>query len=156
MQLAFMEEHGYSFTFTDYSICLNGTWLPYVYTAPNVITRRKMYNYCYFSTITVIYDAQKVGLVQIEDLRKNNDYAMWLQIIESCNAYRFPQRLSYYIKHDDSISGGSKLKLIKHHYILWRVAEHKSPVAACVLTVRNLFWGVIKKIVYKKKIKVEG
>ena len=39
---------------------------------------------------------------------------------------------------------------------VWRVAEHKSPEAACILTVRNLFWGTIKKIVYKKKINVVG
>ena len=29
-QLQFMKEHGYSFTFTDYRIKLNGRWLPYI------------------------------------------------------------------------------------------------------------------------------
>ena len=155
-QIAFMEQNGYKFTCTDYRIQLNGEWLPYIYTCPNKVTEFKMKNYCYFSTITVMYDREHVGLIQIENVRKNNDYAMWLRIIEKTPCYRLPECLSSYIKHEGSISSGSKLKLIKHHYILWRVAEHKSPVAACVLTVRNLFWGVIKKIVYKKKIKVEG
>ena len=153
-QIAFMEQNGYKFTCTDYRIQLNGEWLPYIYTCPNKVTEFKMKNYCYFSTITVMYDREYIGLIQIENIRKNNDYAMWLKIIKKAPCYRLPECLSSYIKHDGSISSGSKLKLIKHHYILWHVAEHKSPIAAWVLTFRNLFWGTIKKIVYKKKIKV--
>lgn len=153
-QLRFMQEHDYKFTYTDYRIQLNGTWLPYVYTGPDVVTPRKMKDYCYFSTITVIYDREYVGLIQIEPVRKNNDYAMWLKIIRKTPCYRFPQCLSSYIKHDGSISSGSKLKLIRHHYILWRVAEKKDPVSAVVLTGRNLFWGVLKKLRYKTAIEV--
>ena len=149
-QIAFMNETGYKFTYTDYKINLNGAWLPYIYYGPNVVTKRKMKDYCYFSTITVMYDREYIGLIQIEPIKKNNDYAMWLKIIEKTPCYRFSECLSYYIKHEGSISSGSKLKLIKHHYILWRIAEHKNPVSAFVLTLRNLFWGVIKKIKYKK------
>lgn len=149
-QIAFMEKNGYKFTFTDYDIQLNGEWLPYVYTGPSKVTEWKMKNYCYFSTITVMYDREYVGLIQIESVKKNNDYAMWLKIIKKAPCYRLPECLSSYIKHEGSISSGSKLKLIKHHYIMWRVAEHKNPVSAWVLTFRNLFFGVIKKIKYKK------
>lgn len=151
-QLTFMDETGYRFTYTDYQIQLNGQWLPYIYYGPNAVTKRKMKDYCYFSTITVMYDREYVGLIQIEPLRKNNDYAMWLKIIEKTPCYRLDESLSYYIKHEGSISSGSKLKLIKYHYILWRVSENKSPVSAVLLTIRNLFWGVIKKIKYKEKI----
>lgn len=150
-QIAFMKENGYAFSYTDYMIQLNGKWLPYVYTGPNVVTRRKMYDYCYFSTITVMYDREVIGLVQIENLRKNNDYAMWLQAIEKSNCYRLPECLSYYIKHEGSVSSGSKLKLIKWHYLLFRKGLHRSRFVSVILTLRNLFFGVIKKIVYKKK-----
>lgn len=150
-QIAFMMEKGYAFSYTDYMIQLNGEWLPYIYMGPRVVTRRKMYDYCYFSTITVMYDRDVIGLIQIESLRKNNDYAMWLQAIEKSNCYRFPECLSYYIKHEGSISSGSKFKLIKWHYILYKKGLHKSKFASIILTARNLFFGVIKKIVYKKK-----
>ncbi len=152
-QLAFMKEHGYKFSYTDYRICLNGEWMPYIVTAPNYVNKRRLYNYCYFSTITVMYDREYVGLIQIEDLKKNNDYAMWFEIIKKTPAYRLPECLSYYIKHDDSISGGSKWKLIKHHYILYRKGLKKGRIASAFLTLNNLFWGVIKKIKYKEKIK---
>lgn len=154
-QLAFMKEHGYAFTFTDYRIQLNGNWLPYRYTGPDVVNKRKMYNYCYFSTITVIYDRDVVGLIQIENLKKNNDYAMWLQAVEKTKCYRFPECLSNYIKHENSVSSGSKMKLIKWHYILFRKGLHKSAVFSALLTVNNLFHGVIKKIRYKELIQEE-
>lgn len=150
-QISFMLKTGYKFTYTDYQIQLNGEWLPYIYYGPQTVNKRKMKDYCYFSTITVMYEREYVGLIQIEPIRKNNDYAMWLKIIEKTPCYRLGESLSYYIKHEGSISSGSKLKLIKHHYILWHTAEHKNPISACVLTVRNLFWGVIKKIKYKRK-----
>lgn len=151
-QLDFMVTNGYSFTYTDYQIQLNGQWQPYIITGPNVVGKWKMYNYCYFSTITVMYDREKIGLVQIADLKKNNDYAMWLQIIEKSKCYRLPQCLSYYIKREGSISSGSKLKLIKHHYILFRKGLGKNAVVSALLTVNNLFYGVLKKLFYKKKI----
>ena len=102
-QIRFMEKNGYKFTYTDYRIQLNGEWLPYVYTGPNVVNRRKMRDYCYFSTITVMYDREFIGLIQIEPIRKNNDYAMWLKIIEKSPCHRLNECLSYYIKHDGSI-----------------------------------------------------
>ncbi|MCF2627780.1 glycosyltransferase family 2 protein [Fusobacterium mortiferum] len=152
-QLNFMKKNDYSFTFTDYNIRLNGKWLPYVYTAPDIITKQKMYNYCYFSTITVMWKREKIGLIQIGNLKKNNDYAMWLHAIEKSNAYRLPECLSSYIKHDNSISSGNKLKLIKYHYILFRKGLKKGKILSCIFTIRNLFFGIIKKVKYKKYVK---
>ena len=155
-QIKFMENNGYSFTFTDYRICLNGEWLPYICTGPNKINKRKMYNYCYFSTITVMYDREKIGLIQIADLRKNNDYAMWLQAIEKSNAYRLPECLSFYIKHDGSVSSGNKIKLIKWHYILFREGLGKNAFISGLLTINNLVHGVWKKFYYKQRTESKG
>lgn len=128
-QLKFMAGHSYAFTFTDYRICLNGTWLPYINTAPDVINKRKMYDYCYFFTSTVMYDRERIGLIQIADLKKNNDYAMWLQAIEKSDAYRLPECLSFYIKHNGSISSGNKLNLVKWHYKLFRNGGAELPLS---------------------------
>lgn len=149
-QLRFMVKNGYSFTYTDYRIQLNGEWMPYINTAPDRISKRKMYAYCYFSTITVMYDQTQVGLIQIADLKKNNDYAMWLQAVEKVECYRFPVCLSYYIKHDGSVSSGSKVKLIKWHYLLFRKGLNKNPFISSILTANNLIHGVVKKLVYKE------
>lgn len=149
-QIKFIEDNDYAFVYADYRICLNGIWENVVRTAPNKINKRKIYNYCYFSTITVMYDVEKVGLIQIEDLKKNNDYAMWIQALSKVDAFRQPECLAYYIKHDDSVSSGSKWKLIKYHYIMWNQGLHKSKIISVILTINNLFHGVLKKIIYKE------
>ena len=151
-QIRFMEENCYAFTYTDYRICLNGTWMPYVNIGPDRVNKRRMYDYCYFSTITVIYDRDKIGLIQVANLRKNNDYAMWLQAIEKSDAYRLPECLSFYIKHDGSVSSGSKAKLIRWHYLLFREGLGKDPLTAWLLTVNNLIHGLWKKVYYKESI----
>ncbi len=148
-QIAFMEQNGYAFTFTDYRIRLNGEWLPYINTGPDVVNKRKMYNYCYFSTITVMYDVNVIGLIQIENLRKNNDYAMWLKAIEKSKAYRLSECLSYYIKHSGSVSSGKKIKLLVWHYALFRIGQNRGRFISAVLTLNNLIHGVFKKIKYK-------
>lgn len=149
-QLSFMKKNRYAFTFTDYRIQLNGKWMPYINTGPMIVDKRAMYNYCYFSTITVMYDRKAVGLIQIPDLKKNNDYAMWLQAVEKVKCYRLPECLSYYIKHDGSISSGSKWKLIKWHYLLFRIGLKKGVFMSVLLTSNNLVHGVIKKYKYKE------
>ena len=151
-QLNFMVENKYDFTFTDYRICLNGNWEKYKHTAPNVVNYRKIKKYCYFSTITVMYNSEVIGLVQIGDIRKNNDYAMWLKALKETNAYRYPKCLSYYIKHDDSISSGSKLKLIKWHYILFRKECKYSRIHSVLLTIGNVWHGFWKRFRYKEKV----
>ena len=125
-QVKFIKENEYAFIYSDYRICNNEIWENVIRTAPNKVNKRKIYHYCYFSTITVMYDREKVGLIQIEDLKKNNDYAMWIQALSKVDAYRLPECLSYYIKHDNSVSSGNKLKLIKYHYIMWNKGLHKS------------------------------
>lgn len=150
LQLKFMQKNDYAFTYTDYRTQLNGEWLPYIHISPNYIDKKKMYNYCYFSTITVMYDKTKVGLIQIANLKKNNDYAMWLQAVERVDCHRLPECLSYYIKHDGSISSGNKFKLIKWHYLLFRKGLNKGPIVSYFLTLNNLVHGIIKKIKYRE------
>ena len=150
-QIDFMTRNNYDFSFTDYRVSNNDILSDYVITAPNIVTKRKLYNWCYFFTSTVMYDKEKIGLIQIEDLKKNNDYAMWFQALEKTNAYRLSECLAYYNRHDNSISSGSKLKLIKHHYILYRKELKKGKIISIILTINNLIFGLIKKIKYKEK-----
>lgn len=150
-QVNFLKNNNYYFVYCDYRICLNGVWEKVVRTAPKKVNKRKIFNYCYFSTITVLYDANAVGLIQIADLKKNNDYAMWIKALSKVDAYRLPECLSFYIKHDNSISSGNKLKLIKYHYILWRTGVGKNRLSSFLLTINNVFHGFFKKIFFKRR-----
>ena len=150
-QIAFMEKNDYRFSYTNYieideESSPNGKSV----TGPKRITKHGMYNYCWMGCLTVMYDADTVGLIQIADIKKNNDYAMWLKVCKKADCYLLDETLARYRKRSGSISNHGYMKLIKWHYKLYLEAENKNPISSFVLTVRNLFFGVIKKIMYVK------
>lgn len=98
--------------------------------------------------LTVMYNAEKIGLIQIEDIRKNNDYAMWLKICKKADCYLLDEELAMYRKRSGSISNHSYWKLIKWHYKLYREAEHQNVVSSIFNTCRNMVFGIYKKIKY--------
>ena len=151
-QIAFMENHDYHFSYTNY-IEIDEKSIPngkHV-TGPKRITKHGMYNYCWMGCLTVMYDVETVGLIQIEDIKKNNDYAMWLKVCKKANCYLLDENLARYRKRSGSISNHGYMMLIKWHYVLYHEAEKKNPISSVVLTARNLLFGVIKKIKYVKR-----
>lgn len=151
-QILFMKNNGYHFTYTNYieideQSKANGKSV----TSPKRITKHGMYNYCWMGCLTVMYDADAVGLIQIADIKKNNDYAMWLKICKKANCYLLDETLASYRKRSGSISNHGYMKLLKWHYRLYREAENKSMISSFILTVRNLFFGVLKKLRYVKE-----
>lgn len=150
-QISFMEENDYHFSYTNYmEIDENAKPNGRSVTGPKKITRHGMYNYCWMGCLTVMYDVEAVGLIQVADIKKNNDYAMWLKACKKVNCYLLDEVLAKYRKRGGSISNHGYIKLIKWHYKLYREAEKRSPFVSAILTLRNLFWGVLKKIRYVK------
>lgn len=150
-QINFMLENGYHFSYTNYveideNSVPNGKYV----TGPKKITKTGMYNYCWPGCLTVMYDADVIGLVQIADIKKNNDYAMWLKVCKKADCFLLNETLSEYRKRSGSISNHSYKALIKWHYILYHDADNKNGVASFVLTVRNMLFGFAKKIIYVK------
>lgn len=151
-QIAFMAQNGYAFSYTNYSeINEDSTPKGVVVTGPKKITKAGMYAYCWSGCLTVMYDADKVGLVQIEDIKKNNDYAMWLKVCQKANCYLLDEDLASYRKRSGSISNHSYTALIKWHYKLFREAEKMNPLSAAVCTCVNLVCGVYKKLLLVKR-----
>ena len=109
------------------------------------------YNYCWPGCLTVMYDAEVVGLVQINDIKKNNDYAIWLKVCKKADCYLVNEVLAKYRRgRVGSISSNGIVKMIKWHYKLYRDAEGQNVLLAVVNTVRNLVCGLYKKIRYVK------
>ena len=153
-QINFMKNNNYYFSYTNYEeIDENDNSLNKLITGPKRITRTEMYNYCWPGCLTVMYDAEKIGLIQIEDLKKNNDYAIWLKVIKKAECYLLNENLAKYRKRSGSISNHNFLKLVKYHYLLYKNGEKMNIAMSCLFTLRNLCFGLIKKIKYYKSIK---
>ena len=110
-------------------------------TGPKKITKMGMYRYCWPGCLTVMYDAEKIGKIQIADIKKNNDYAMWLKVIKKANCYHYDKVLAQYRKRSGSISNHGYLKLVKWHYKLFKEADNKNSITSLFLTLQNLIYG---------------
>ena len=154
-QIKFMEDHGYCFTYTNYvEIDASGKRNGVTVTGPKRITKTGMFNYCWPGCLTVMYDAEKVGLIQIADIKKNNDYAMWLKVCKKADCYLLDEDLALYRRgRTGSISTHSIKKLIGWHYKLHKEAEGQNRWIALFNTGRNLMFGFYKKKRYVKRDK---
>jgi glycosyltransferase involved in cell wall biosynthesis len=151
-QLKFMVENGYAFSYTRYEeIDERGNPTGTLVGGPKRITKTGMFNYCWPGCLTVMYNREIVGDIQIADIRKNNDYAIWLKACRRADCYLLPETLAKYRKRGGSISNHSYIALIKWHYKLYREAEDLNPVCSFWITGRNLAFGVWKKFKYVER-----
>ena len=147
-QLAFMQQNGYAFSYHKYEeIGENGVSLNHIVSGPSHITHQSMRAYCWLGCLTVMYRRDIMPDLQIPDIRKNNDYAMWLLLSKQTDCYLLPETLAYYRRRGGSISHQSYLTLIMWHYRLFRImGENKFISLFC--TIVNLVCGIYKKIKY--------
>lgn len=152
-QIAFMEQNGYAFSYTKYEeIDVESKKTGVTVSGPKKITRSGMFNYCWPGCLTVMYDANKIGLIQIQDIKKNNDYAIWLKVCKKADCYLLDELLGQYRKgRVGSVSTHSIRTMIGWHYKLYREAEDMGILPSLFNTGRNLLFGFYKKIKYVKK-----
>ncbi len=152
-QLAFMVENEYHFSYTgrDFIDEKSHPLGKYV-TGPRHINTWGMYAYCWPGCLSVMYDAEYVGLIQIANIKKNNDYAIWLKVAKKADCYLLPEVLASYRVRKGSISNQSYFTLIKWHYKLFHDADGRGAIMSCLLTLENLVFGVIKKLCYTRNI----
>lgn len=152
-QINFMKKNDYTFSYTNYEeIDVEGNKTGAKVTGPKKITRTGMFNYCWPGCLTVMFDATKVGLIQIEDIKKNNDYAMWLKVCRKADCYLLDEYLGQYRKgRAGSVSTHSIKTMIGWHYKLFHEAEKMGVVESLINTGRNLVFGFYKKKRYVRR-----
>lgn len=152
-QVMFMLEYDYHFSYTSYCEINEqseetGKWI----SGPKHITKAGMYAFCWPGCLTVMYDREKVGLIQIADIKKNNDYAMWLKVCKKADCYLLDECLAKYRRgRTGSISTHGYSTLIKWHYKLFRDAEGMNPISSFIMTGINMVCGLYKKKKYVKQ-----
>ena len=153
-QLAFMRDNGCSFSYTEYeTMGEGGEPLGRRYSGPKRITRAGMRRYCWPGCLTVMYDVHEIGLVQIADLKKHNDYAMWLKVSDKAECLLVPEVLGRYRVRESSIShGGTRIKQAEYLYRLWRTAEGCCRAASLFHTALNIVCSFYKKAKYNQPI----
>ena len=153
-QINFMNEHGYTLSYTEYEKIDEGSKPLQIYVSgPEKVNKHKMYNYDYIGQLTMMYSAEKFGLIQIKDIKKNNDYAIRLQLYkkpDTC-AYLLKENLAQYRVRKVSISHDKFRRKFKSHYDLFHMCDEKPAMVATWYTCWNMFYGLMKKRIYEIK-----
>lgn len=150
-QIKFMEENGYAFSYHEYvEIDEQDNLLGVKVSGKRHVGKFDMFACCWPGCLSVMYDAEKIGLIQINDIKKNNDTAMWLKVIRKADCYLLPECLGKYRRRANSITPKPLWQRIWAHYPLFRVAEEMNPIVATFWVIMNVFGNAYKKMRYVK------
>lgn len=152
-QITFMTENGYVFSYHEYEkIDEEGKPMNIYVSGPDVVNKRTMYHYDYIGQLTMMYSVKEFGLIQIKDIKKNNDYAIRLQLYKKDGAqcYILKENLAKYRVRKKSISHDKLSKKLKSHYDLFHKCDEKIAPVAFWYACWNMFFGVLKKKNYEK------
>lgn len=124
-QLTFMIEHHIDFSSTMYAnIDKNKTIFDVTRNHPTLDYNGILkYNP---GNSTVMYNAKNLGKYSIPDIKKRNDFVMWLKVIKDAKIlYGLPEVLTYYRVRQDSLSS-NKSNLVKYQWKVYREFENLS------------------------------
>lgn len=119
-QLEFMKAKGVKVCYSSYIECNEVGENMQVVVARKRLTLHEMVNNDYMGFLTLIYDTQGIGKVSLPALRKRQDWAMKLQLMQRVQfAMGVLEPLAYYRVRHDSLSH-SKMGLIKYNVMVYR------------------------------------
>ena len=157
-QLAFMDNGGYTLTYTSYDTCdETGNICGYVQCL-SYITYCRIIRDNGIGCLTAIYDASKLGKQMMPAIRKRQDWCLWIRIIKDIGkAHGLQLPLALHRVRKGSISS-NKASMLKYNYDVYhRILGYGRITAALLLGGYFLPYYLYKKIKqksdYKNRIK---
>lgn len=151
-QIAFMEEHGYAFSYTCYGLMNKRSQNRGVVVGGlEHVTYQEMLKCCWPAYMTVMYDARKVKRVRVRNIRKNNDYALWLHISEKVDCYLLAENLATMRTPWGRLGRFLRTDKVKWRYEVYRVEEDLGRVTSFLYTIRNGWYGMMKWMRFVKR-----
>jgi teichuronic acid biosynthesis glycosyltransferase TuaG len=122
-QLAFMQANNHSFSYTAYDkIDENGQVFGHV-GVPQRVSYSDLLKTCSIGCLTAMYDTQFFGKVYMPNIRKRQDFGLWLELLKRTEyAYGLNEKLAQYRVRSDSISA-NKLSAAQYTWRLYRDVE---------------------------------
>ncbi|PEZ86250.1 glycosyl transferase [Bacillus cereus] len=147
-QLDFMQNNDIAFSFTGYQIMnQDGTLTDKIVHVPGKINYNGLLKNTIIGCLTVMVDIEKLGRIQMPNIRTRQDTATWLKILrEGHYAYGLDEVLSQYRKVEKSISS-NKFKMAKMNWKLYREIEGLSILKSAWCFGNYALNGVVKHFV---------
>ncbi|MFD2724787.1 glycosyltransferase family 2 protein [Hyunsoonleella rubra] len=152
-QIAFMEENSFNLTYSMYFEFDSdtGRLLTKVKVPKKVNFGMLLKNGGYMGCLTVIYDSYFFGKRDMPEIRKRQDWALWLKMLKEIDyAHGLQEPLAYYRLGNSSLSK-SKLKLVKYNFSVYR----KELRMSFLRSLYHMIVFLIHHFFYKPKLKVK-
>jgi glycosyltransferase involved in cell wall biosynthesis len=125
-QVSFMKDNGYYFSFTSYDMMdEDGNQILKEVTAASRITYANALYKNPIGCLTAMYDARFFGKQLMPEIRKRQDYALWLKLLKNTDAHGLQEILATYRVRTNSVSS-NKLGLLKYEWKIYREEERLS------------------------------
>lgn len=144
-QVTFMTKNRYYLTYTEYTLFdEDGDKIGVKEGLPLRLDYKKMLECNYIGCLTAMYDAEKIGKVYMPEIRKRQDYGLWLKILKQIDyAYCIKEPLAQYRVRSSSVSS-NKLNLIKYNWKLFREVERLTLWNSAYYLSKNIINKIIK------------
>ena len=149
--LTFMQQTGAVFSHTSYGFIdeQGNKIFKDFHVSRKPVTYKDLLKRNIIGCLTVIYDSSKLGKLYMPDIRRKQDYKLWLTILKKGYLSQpLNEVLSFYRIRKNSITS-NKRNLFMEHYLFLRNHENLSIFKSIYYT---LYWGVlsIKKYYFSK------
>ena len=152
-QIRFMEEKGYACSYTEYGLMNNKSEnRGYVVSGKEHVNHLDMLKCCWPGYLTVMYDASKVGHVRVQNVKENNDYAIWLNITDKHECHLLAENLATMRTPYGVFSRWLRTDKVKWRYECYRTEEDLGPVTSFFYTIRNGWYWIVKWMKYVRRV----
>lgn len=147
-QISFMQEHDIALSYTGYYQIeeKSGEVIEQIH-VPKKVDYSELLKQNIIGCLTAIYDTEKIGKVYMPNIRKRQDFGLWLKILKRVPyAYGIDEPLAYYRVRTTSVSS-NKIHASKYNWKLYREVE-KLPIHKAIY---YFGWYTYRSILKYKK-----
>lgn len=144
LQIVFMQKNDYVFTYSSYEeIDETGHFLKLKPIFKPRLNYRDLWAANRVGCLTAIYDVKQLGKIYMPNIRKRQDYALWLSIIKQPHVYCFGlnEVLSQKRVIKSSISS-NKFEMLYWNFVMFRKTQQYSIVKSLYCLGLNVFNSV--------------
>lgn len=149
-QVVFMEEHGYAFSYHQYRLMDTASKdRGFLCGGKEHVTCDDMKKCCWPAYLTVMYDAEKVGIVNFRS-DWTNYYALWMNVSERYDCYLLPENLATLRTKWGRMGKILLTNNFRWRYDAYRLEEDYGRFKSLMYTIRNMWYGLVKWWKYVK------
>ena len=141
-----MESIGSAFSYTDYGLIDSAGHEMGIRQAPSRVNYSQLLKNCVIGCSTVIYDTHDMGKQYFPEIRKRQDFALWLRLLKEVKyASKCGGVLTRYRVRSDSISA-NKLSAAHYTWRVYREVEKLGLTKSLYYFVHYAISGVLKRV----------